>query len=359
MNWVMERRFRLSVVAVVLVFLLLFVVMTFTGIQLLHDYDTRAASCSSHMDCGWVERYFSTFRTLGHVWSTLLLAFPPIAGIFWGTMLASDLASSSVDSVVSPLARRRWVLRRIALVTAVVVVLTAILSAAVTWWQSPLDRFNDNPFKSFDIRDIAPVAYAAFAVPLGVLVGAVFRRRLAAIAIVLAAFAGVRVIIDKFVRPNLVAEVWASGRHDVPGLGGSQVVNPFRIERGAWVLASRTVSASNRVLTDAIGIGKHGIYGIRILGGFAYLPGVGRCPNRIPGATSHLPWHPSPASRLALQGCVDSLHLREVVGYIPTSSYWPLQLAESAIYLVLAAALVALCVRLVVRRAEFVSPAQG
>jgi hypothetical protein len=354
-SWVAEHRFRVSVIAVSSVFLLLFTLMFFSGFQLLHDYDARAASCSSRMDCSYVERYFSTFKVLGHVLSALMLVFPALAGILWGAMVARDLQSSAADTAGTTRATRRVVAGRIAAVTTVVVILTALLSVAVTWWQSPLDRLNHDPFKSFDVRGLAPVAYAGFAVVLGALVGMVVRGRLTAMATVLAAFAAVRVVIDKAVRPNLFAEVWVSGRLHPPGLGGGQIVTPLHVERGAWVLASETVSRSHRVLSTAIGVGKHGIYGIRIQRGFASIPGVGQCRGTITGASARLPWHPSPMARLELHRCVDSLHLRQLVGYIPTSSYWPLQWSESAIYLALAVAVGALCVRLAVRRAGMVS----
>ena len=83
--------------------------------------------------------------------------------------------------------------------------------------------------------------------------------------------------------------------------------------------------------------------------GTAVFTGVGRCPNRIPVSTGPH-WHPIPATQAALQRCVDSFHLREVVAYQPASRYWPLQWSEAAIFVALAVALGVGCVWWVRRR---------
>ena len=50
-------------------------------------------------------------------------------------------------------------------------------------------------------------------------------------------------------------------------------------------------------------------------------------------------WHTVPATQAALQRCVDSFHLRQLVTYQPPSRYWPLQWSEAAIFVALAVAL--------------------
>lgn len=359
MIWVAQRRFRFSVIAVVAMLLLLFVVMTFSGIQLLHDYDVRAASCSARMDCVWVQRYFSTFRFLGHVWSALLLVAPALAGVLWGTMAAQDFASDDVRSLESPRARRRWITRRLLVVTTVVVVLLAALSAAVTWWQSPLDRFYDDPFHSIDVRGIAPVAYTAFAVVLGALLGVVVRRTSVAVISTLGVFAAVRALVDWAVRPHLLPAVVAKRKYLVRGLGGGRVTTTFHVERGAWVFGRQVATGSGRVLGAPIGIGRGGLYGIHLHKGIATIPGVGRCPGTIPGASSKTPWHPGLDARLALERCIGRLHLHQLVTYLPTSRYWPLQSVESAIYVVLAIVLGVVVVGRAANRLESQLAASG
>ena len=84
--------------------------------------------------------------------------------------------------------------------------------------------------------------------------------------------------------------------------------------------------------------------------GTAVFTGVGRCPNPIPVGQGRPHAHPVPATMAALQRCIDSFHLRNVVTYQPASRYWPLQWSEAAIFVALAIAAGAACVWLVRRR---------
>ena len=56
---------------------------------------------------------------------------------------------------------------------------------------------------TFDIQGIAPVAYAVFAVALGIAVGSLFRRVLPAIATTFTVFTGLRFLIAEYARPAL------------------------------------------------------------------------------------------------------------------------------------------------------------
>jgi len=83
--------------------------------------------------------------------------------------------------------------------------------------------------------------------------------------------------------------------------------------------------------------------------GSAALTGVGRCPNRIPvSAGPH--WHAIPATQAALQRCIDSFHLQQVITYQPASRYWPLQWAGTAIFVGGAVAAIAVSLWWVRRR---------
>jgi hypothetical protein len=53
----------------------------------------------------------------------------------------------------------------------------------------------------FPVRGIAPVGYAAFAFALGGTAGVLIRRTLPAMAITLAVFAAVQIIVPNWVRP--------------------------------------------------------------------------------------------------------------------------------------------------------------
>jgi len=75
--------------------------------------------------------------------------------------------------------------------------------------------------------------------------------------------------------------------------------------------------------------------------GTAVFNGVGRSPNRIPASTGAHP-HTIPATQAALQRCIDSFHLRQVIIYQPASRYWLLRWSDAAMFVGGAVALVAL-----------------
>ena len=94
---------------------------------------------------------------------------------------------------------------KLAVIGFVSVAFTGLLSLMVTWWSSPIDRVNTQPFGVFDQRDIVPLAYAAFAFALGVAAGVVIRRTIPAMVATLVGFVGVRLAITSWVRPYLFA----------------------------------------------------------------------------------------------------------------------------------------------------------
>ena len=200
-------------------------------------------------------------------------------------------------------------------------------------------------WNDFDQRDVVPVAFAVFAVALGALLGAITRRTLVAMAGTIAGYFGVRYLVWSYIRGNLFAPLRSSSpfQLQVTSTGSTATIGPPLPTD--LVISNQTVTGTGRVVGQDGEFGPNGnLGGFNVNGnGTAVFTGVGRCPNRIPA-------HPSSATQAALQRCVGSFHLREVVAFQPASRYWPLQWSEAAIFLALAAALAAACVWLVRRR---------
>jgi len=353
-TWLAWRQLRFPAFVAVGILVALVVELALTGPHLLHVYDTVVRTCARHGDCSSVTASFQHLAALSHPLSTLVTVVPILLGVFWGAPLVAREMESGTYRLAwtQGVTRVRWIVVRLALVVAVAVVITAVLSVATTWWQSPVDRLNNSPFNSFETRDLVPVAYAAFAVALGALLGAILRRTVLAMAATLAIFAGVRVAVGQWIRPRLFAPLdVVNARFIAPSLTGTQVsIRPPSADD--WVLSNDVVNASGRVIGQNGGIGPNGSFGLNVSNnGSAILHGVGHCPNRLPippgGVRSG---NPSPATQAAIQHCVDSFHLRQVLTYQPASRYWPLQWSEAAIFLALAIALGAGCVWWVRRR---------
>jgi len=351
--WLAWRQLRTQALVAAGLLVALTVAVTLSGPHLLHVYDTVVLPCTAHGDCASVTSSFQHLAVLSHPFSTLVMVVPILAGVFWGApLVARELEAGTYRLVwTQSVTRVRWIVVRLAMVMLVAVVITALLSIAVTWWQSPVDRLNDSPFNSFDTRDVVPVAYAAFAVALGALLGAILRRTVLAMAATLVCFAAVRVAMERWVRPGLFAPRVANMRFLAPSLNGGQVTirTPALDD---WVLSDNVVTPSGKVIGQYGGIGPNGSFGFNVSNnGTAVFTGVGHCPNPIPVPPGGIrSGSSSPATQAAIQRCVDSFHLREVLTYQPASRYWPLEWSEAVIFVALAVALGACCVWWVRRR---------
>lgn len=354
MIWLSWRQVRTQVLIASVLLVALAVEVLLTGPHLRHVYDTVVRPCAARGDCLSVVASFKQLAGLSQPLSTLVTAVPILFGVFLGAPLVARELEAGTHRLVwtQSVKRVRWILVRLVMVILFAAVVTALVSVAVTWWQSPVDRFNNSPFNSFDTRDLVPIAYAVFAVGLGALLGAMIRRTVAAMAATLVCFAVVRVGIERLVRPGLFTPLRVvNARFIAPTLTGTQI-SIFPPAVNDWVLTNDVVTRSGRVIGENGGIGANGDFGFNVRNnGTAVFSGVGPCPNRIPLPPGGIrSGNPSPATQAAYQRCIDSFHLREVITYQPASRFWPLQWSEAAIFLALAMVLGAGCIWWVRRR---------
>jgi hypothetical protein len=139
------------------------------------------------------------------------LGVPLVLGLFWGAPLLAKEFEDGTHSLAwtQGITRHRWLTSNIGWALAAAAVCGAAISAVVTWWSLAhtslhLSRISNGPF---DIQGMVPVAYAMFAVALGIAVGSVFRRILPAMAITGAVFVAVRVVILSVVRPHYMSPI--------------------------------------------------------------------------------------------------------------------------------------------------------
>jgi hypothetical protein len=281
--------------------------------------------------------------------SFALLFVPAIIGIFWGAPLVARELEAGTHRLAwsQSVSRTRWLAVKLAVTGATAAVVTGVASLALTWWSGSLDRaINagqtlDGPLGAariapplFDTRGIAPIAYALFALALGVAVGLVVRRVVPAMAITLAVFVVVQFGMSMFVRAHLgpttttvaiteksmnglMASVSRSGEPQGP-------VRELSVEfdkPGAWVTANVTVDRAGRVLHDL-----PSWFALCVPGEIRGLPGGG------------------PVDRATSDACfkrVASEGYTQRVTYQPENRFWALQVMESAIFLAIAGLLTA------------------
>jgi hypothetical protein len=248
-----------------------------------------------------------TLRLLGSV----LVGLPAFIGAFWGApLVARELESGTYRLAwTQGITRTRWLATKLALTGAAAVAVAGAYSLVYTWWSSPLDELGNRiGTANFGQRGIAPVAYALFALALGVAAGTVLRRTLPAMATAVVGFVAVRFALQSWVRPHLLGTV----TRIVPTTSFGEPAGAHAYN--GWVTSTTTVDAAGHALSGQ------------------QIDALVRRSCHVTRATD--------ASDLAR--CARGIGMHDVVTGHPGSQFWALQLWESLAFLALTAALVAL-----------------
>ena len=170
---------------------------------------------------------------------------------------------------------------------------TLALSLLAVWAFQPLIPVLGNRFRGgwFDVQGIIPAAYMLFALALGICMGAVWRKTIPAMATTIVGYAAARIPIHilrrQLLTPSIKAVVGPTGNTIVHGAASG-------LGPGDWILSQTPIGA----------------------------PTSGPPTNGPPPGIYH---------------------------YIPAGRFWTLQGIEAAIFIVLTAALIAICLAVVVR----------
>ncbi len=321
MIWLTWRQFRTPALVAASALVVALAVMAVTGSRLAHDYTALGlSSCAAGheaqvgtLSCGDLERKFLGYYPVLHLLGPLLLVVPALIGAFWGApLIARELeAGTQRLAWVQSVTRTRWLGVKLAVIGAVGVGLTALLSLAITWWSDPFDRLNGRMSpEQFAQRGLVPLAYAAFAFALGAAVGAVIHRTLPAMAAALGGFVLVRIGIQ-WLRPRLVDPLELS--YPTFSFAADEPAGRMSAEHG-WVLSTRTLDGAGHVISSG-GTVRDDVV-IRL------------CQRDISNIT-----------KVDLDQCGRRLGLHDVVRVIPADRFWLLQAWESAIFLGMALAL--------------------
>ena len=340
MMWMTWRQFRLHAIIAAAGLAALAILLAITGSALGSDYaeaglSTCRTSCS-HDAVTFLSGLSGTYSELFYAGIALTYAVPLLIGMFWGAPLVAREFEAGTHRLAwtQSVTRGRWTAVKLSFAGLIAVAAAGLLSLMVTWWADPIDSAVSTGAGAhspvslirlsplvFGARGIVPLGYAAAAFTLGVTAGVLLRRTVAAMAVTLAVFAIIQVLMPTVIRPHLIPPVTATRAFSYDNVSSLQmsrnaamtVTEAWNLP-GALVVSNRTVTPSGQVFTG---------------------PATAACIG--------------PSS----QACVRWLagkHLRQEVSYQPASRFWPLQWTETAIYLIVAAASGALCVRLLRRR---------
>ena len=235
----------------------------------------------------------------------LTMVVPLLFGLFWGAPLLAKEFEEGTHNLAwtQGVSRWRWIRANIGWSLLAAAVWGAALAALVSWWRYPENALASR-FDAFDVQGIVPVAYALFAVALGIAVGSVIRRVLPSLAVTLVIFVAIRVAIGVYLRPHYMAPVTK--------------VFPL------------------------LGLRRRPQRRLDVVAGFGRPDRAGRSGRASTSRSSPRPVRPRhhPAARASSSQCLASHGFRQMLTYQPASRFWAFQGIEAAIFVVLAAALV-------------------
>jgi ABC-2 family transporter protein len=327
MIWLTWRQFRTQAAAVYAAVAAVAVVLAITGPRLVD---------LARIDPDVFDRLSTADRNLFFAGIIVVAVAPAVIGAFWGApMVARELEAGTHRLAWNQtVTRTRWLAIKLGLTALAAAAAAGALTLAVTWWSSPIDGTVSSTRGSlpsritpvtFAMRGIAPVGYAVFAVALGVALGMVLRRTVAAMALTLAIFIFVQIAVPLWVRPHLAAPVqqtltFSEARFDGISSDGPGADVHLTLSTGShddWVLTNETVDASGHVAAVPAWMSD-------------CLP--------APPAGSAGTVRSNANGRPALEPCFTRLNqegYRQRLVYHPASHFWPLQWAETALYLTL------------------------
>jgi hypothetical protein len=299
MTWLMWRQHRSQVLVTGVTLALFALAVLLTGVHMAHIYDDAVRNCPGNGACEIVGHLFSGYGAIVDV-VHLSIALPVLLGVFVGSTLIARETEQATNVLVwtQTVTRRRWLLTKVIAAVTATVLTSAAVSALVTWWSGTPNSLYGDRFQGtqFDTQNIAPIAFALFAVALGLAAGSLIRRVLPALAGTVGVYAVIRIGVAVYLRPHYMTPVSASLPVDAPGSAAP----------GSWTLTSDLVDPAGHVVT----------------GRFS-----------IPATCSVT------TDRTGLSKCLDRLGYHTITKYHPAQHYWQFQWTEAGLFLVLATAL--------------------
>jgi ABC-type transport system involved in multi-copper enzyme maturation permease subunit len=325
MTWLVWRQHRVQFLAGAALLAALGALLLITGLQAASQWHSALVACTASHSCSNLSNtLFLGNHAVGFV-VIMTLGAPALVGLFWGApLVAAELEAGTTQFAwAQSVTRKRWLAVKIGWMLLAAAVWGGVISALVTWWSGPDNALSLDAFKPgrFDIMGIVPVGYALFAMALGIAAGALLRRTLPAMAVTLGGFILVRALITLLLRPHYISPVTVFYK----------VTGGFTPPGSYWQIASGILGPNGQAID--LNTNGNAVAGVPA----SYLPAS--CTQVSRGAFT-----PPPSCMQAAS------HFRGFLTYQPADRYWTFQGIETGIFLVLAAALIAVTAVVLLRR---------
>jgi ABC-type transport system involved in multi-copper enzyme maturation permease subunit len=359
MNWLAWRQHRKQFI-VAGIFLVLFAAfMIPTGLNFWHTYQHALSTCANTNTCNQLSSELlqsNVDQILLHLVKIVVVFIPIILGLFWGVpFLAREYADGTNKLIwTQSVSRKKWLTIKLTWALAGTVITAGAFVALDTWWFKTSNALNLDRFQTlqFSSQGIELIGCAVFAVALGIMFGAWFRRTMVALGVTLfVLIAIVVVIVPNFIRPYYETPLSYKASllsNSIPGttvsINGRQLTSSSGpISGAALVVSQGPVNSQNQPL-DTSNPPKQCI--VTNPGG-----GVGSVGKRAAIASGN------PMPIISMNGgpaisvdCLNTLGYKMQVKYQPSYRYWDFQRIEAAMYLALSVIPIGATYWLVLRR---------
>jgi hypothetical protein len=324
MTWLVWRQHRIQFYVGAGLLAAFAAIIVVTGGQVADQFRAAQAACAAHQGCRHLGGLFMGSHVVGFLVIATLGA-PVLVGLFWGAPLVAAEAEAGTTQFawMQSVTRKHWLAVKTSWMLMAAAIWGGVISILVTWWSSPNNAEQLNQFNPgrFDIMDLVPVGYSLFAVALGIAAGALLRRVLPAMAVTLAGFVAVRVVVTLWLRPHYIHAVTVFYK----------VTSGFTPPGAFWQIATGVLGPNGRALAQP--------------NGMPYFDGIPQ--TLLPASCASVangPGSPTAACTQALS------QFRGFLTYQPADRFWVFQGIETGIFLILTAALIAVTAIVLLRR---------
>jgi hypothetical protein len=335
MTWLVWRQHRAQAAVAAAILAAFAALVLITGQRMASQYHAVLAGCTATRTCRWPMNITLGSGVVGFL-VELTLAVPAVIGMFWGAPLVGRELETGTSQFawLQSVTRRHWFAVATGWMLLAAAAWGGAVTALVTWWSGPKNAAFLNAFNpgDFDVQGIVPVAYALFAMALGIAAGALIRRTLPALAATLGGYFAVRLAIMGWIRQHYMAAVTVTWDLGAPA---------YQPKGAVWQLAQGVRTGSGAVLPQPGGAGPFPVIG-GVPFNLSLIPASCRAGMRPSG-------DPQAAQR-SVVSCLTAHGYRGFITYQPADRFWAFQGIEAGIFVVLAAALVAVAAIAVVRR---------
>ena len=247
-------QFRVQAITAAVTLAAFTILLAATGPYLASTYAADGLDSCHGGSCANLANYFtgsllrSPYAVLWLLSLGIILLAPAVIGLFWGApLIARELETGTAALAWNQsVTRTRWLAVKLTAGALAAMAVTEALCLMQAWWAAPISQavadgasaggLAQSRFSqlNFATHGVTPLGYAVFAFALGVTAGALIRRTVPAMAVTLAVFAALQVVMPLWVRPNLAPPghvaipVTSQGNFSAPDRPGRQQLHALR-----------------------------------------------------------------------------------------------------------------------------------